>query len=112
MFVEKIVCTPVGDCCGRGIVVRPTMPGEGMTLTRIAVDRRVRSFGKCRFDFRVCGGVFILAKTGLLSGRQATTHWALREQFAVQFPNVLTESDHTVIDHGDVVTAGGVLAWA
>jgi transcriptional regulator GlxA family with amidase domain len=60
----------------------------------------------------VCGGVFILAKTGLLSGRQATTHWALSDQFAVQFPDVLLESDHMVIDYGDVVTAGGVLAWA
>lgn len=60
----------------------------------------------------VCGGVFILAKTGLLSGRQATTHWALSDLFAVQFPDVLLESDHMVIDYGDVVTAGGVLAWA
>jgi transcriptional regulator GlxA family with amidase domain len=60
----------------------------------------------------VCGGVFILAKTGLLAGRQATTHWAFRDQFGAQFREVLTETDHMVIDHGDVVTAGGVLAWA
>lgn len=60
----------------------------------------------------VCGGVFILARTGLLAGRQATTHWAFSEQFARQFPDVLTESDRMVIDYGDVVTAGGVLAWA
>lgn len=60
----------------------------------------------------VCGGVFILARTGLLAGRQATTHWAFSDQFAEQFPDVLTESDHMVIDYGDVVTAGGVLAWA
>ena len=60
----------------------------------------------------VCGGVFILARTGLLAGRQATTHWALSEQFAREFPDVLTESDSMVIDYGDVVTGGGVLAWA
>jgi transcriptional regulator GlxA family with amidase domain len=60
----------------------------------------------------VCGGVFILAGTGLLAGRQATTHWAFGEQFAARFPDVLTESDRMVIDYGDVVTAGGVLAWA
>jgi transcriptional regulator GlxA family with amidase domain len=60
----------------------------------------------------VCGGVFILARTGLLSGRQATTHWSFNELFANQFPDVLTETDHMVIDYGDVVTAGGVLAWA
>ncbi|WP_322029479.1 GlxA family transcriptional regulator [Paraburkholderia sp. J76] len=60
----------------------------------------------------VCGGVFILARTGLLAGRQATTHWSFNEAFAEQFPDVLTETDHMVIDYGDVVTAGGVLAWA
>jgi transcriptional regulator GlxA family with amidase domain len=60
----------------------------------------------------VCGGVFILARTGLLAGRQATTHWAFSDQFAAQFPDILTETDHMVIDYGDVVTGGGVLAWA
>jgi transcriptional regulator GlxA family with amidase domain len=60
----------------------------------------------------VCGGVFILARTGLLGGRQATTHWSFSDQFASQFPDVLTETDHMIIDYGDVVTAGGVLAWA
>ena len=60
----------------------------------------------------VCGGVFILARTGFLAGRQATTHWSFSDRFAEQFPDVLTETDHMVIDYGDVVTAGGVLAWA
>jgi transcriptional regulator GlxA family with amidase domain len=60
----------------------------------------------------VCGGVFLLAETGLLDGRQATTHWALSAEFSARFPDVLMESDHMVIDYGDVVTAGGVLAWA
>jgi transcriptional regulator GlxA family with amidase domain len=60
----------------------------------------------------VCGGVFILAETGLLEGRQATTHWSFADRFADRFPGVLTETDRMVIDYGDVVTAGGVLAWA
>jgi transcriptional regulator GlxA family with amidase domain len=60
----------------------------------------------------VCGGVFILARSGLLVGRQATTHWAFDEEFSLQFPDVLTETNRMVIDYGDIVTAGGVLAWA
>jgi transcriptional regulator GlxA family with amidase domain len=59
-----------------------------------------------------CGGVFILARSGLLAGRQATTHWAFEEEFSLQFPDVLTETDRMVIDYGDIMTAGGVLAWA
>jgi transcriptional regulator GlxA family with amidase domain len=60
----------------------------------------------------VCGGVFMLAKTGLLAGRQATTHWSFADEFSARFPDVLMESDHMVIDYGDVVTAGGAMAWA
>jgi transcriptional regulator GlxA family with amidase domain len=60
----------------------------------------------------VCGGVFLLARTGLLAGRQATTHWALTDQFVAQFPDIRTQTDSMVIDYGDVLTGGGVLAWA
>lgn len=60
----------------------------------------------------VCGGVFLLARTGLLAGRQATTHWALADQFASQFPDIRAQTESMVIDYGDVVTGGGVLAWA
>ncbi|WP_380871601.1 AraC family transcriptional regulator [Sphingomonas sp. DBB INV C78] len=60
----------------------------------------------------VCGGVFMLAKTGLLDRRQATTHWSFTEDFASRFPEVLLESNHMVIDYGDVMTAGGAMAWA
>ena len=60
----------------------------------------------------VCGGVFMLAKTGLLAGRRATTHWSFSEDFSARFPDVLMEPDHMVIDYGDVLTAGGALAWA
>jgi len=60
----------------------------------------------------VCGGVFLLARTGLLAGRQATTHWALTDQFASQFPDIRAQTQSMVIDYGDVLTGGGVLAWA
>lgn len=60
----------------------------------------------------VCGGVFLLARTGLLAGRQATTHWALTDEFTAQFPDVRAQTESMVIDYGDVLTGGGVLAWA
>lgn len=59
----------------------------------------------------VCVGGFVLAETGLLDGRPATTHWALREAFAQRFPQVALDVDRLVIDDGDVITAGGVMAW-
>ena len=58
-----------------------------------------------------CGGAFALAATGLLAGRPATTHWFFAEEFRTRFPDVRLESDRMVIDDGDIVTAGGLMAW-
>lgn len=59
----------------------------------------------------VCGGAFILARTGLLNGRAATTHWSYSDIFATSFPEIRVNTDELIIDLGDIVTAGGVMAW-
>ena len=59
----------------------------------------------------VCAGAFVLAETGLLGSRPATTHWALADTFAQRFPDVRLDVAKLLIDDGDVITAGGVMAW-
>jgi transcriptional regulator GlxA family with amidase domain len=59
----------------------------------------------------VCGGAFLLARLGLLNGRPATTHWSYANLLATSFPEIRVNTDELVIDLGDVVTAGGVMAW-
>ena len=59
----------------------------------------------------ICAGAFALAETGLLNGRQATTHWALAKEFTDTFPKVQLEASRLIIDDGDVITAGGLMAW-
>lgn len=59
----------------------------------------------------VCVGAFLLAETCLLAGRPATTHWALRERFAERYPDVQLDTDRLIVDDGDIITAGGVMAW-
>jgi transcriptional regulator GlxA family with amidase domain len=58
-----------------------------------------------------CGGVFLLAATGLLSGRPATTHWQFAEAFRERFPAVRLDAGRIVIEDGDIITAGGLMAW-
>jgi transcriptional regulator GlxA family with amidase domain len=58
-----------------------------------------------------CGGAFLLAATGLLSGRPATTHWLFADEFRERFPDVLMDPDRIVIEDGDIITAGGLMAW-
>jgi len=59
----------------------------------------------------VCAGAFILAAAGLLLGRTVTTHWRLQEAFQTRFPDVRLDIEKLLIDDGDIITAGGVMAW-
>lgn len=55
----------------------------------------------------VCTGAFLLAASGLLQGRRATTHWASRP--LLRLLGIETLDERVVID-GNVVTGGGVTA--
>jgi AraC family transcriptional activator FtrA len=55
----------------------------------------------------ICSGVFALARTGLLDGRSATTHWGRAEQLRREFPRVHVELNVLYVDHGDVATSAG-----
>jgi AraC family transcriptional activator FtrA len=55
----------------------------------------------------ICSGVFALARTGLLDGRSATTHWARADQLRREFPQIRVEPDVLYVDHGDVATSAG-----
>lgn len=59
----------------------------------------------------VCAGAFLLGEAGLLEGREATTHWAFADALGEKYPNAKVDTDRMVIDDGDIITAGGILAW-
>ncbi|MBO1073627.1 GlxA family transcriptional regulator [Roseomonas marmotae] len=59
----------------------------------------------------ICTGAFLLGETGLLSGRCVTTHWIFEEAFQARFPEARTDAARLLIDDGDIITAGGAMAW-
>ena len=56
----------------------------------------------------VCTGAFLLAKTGLLSGRSATTHHGSYKVFAMQFPDVRLRRGARFVEDGNLASAGGL----
>ena len=59
----------------------------------------------------VCTGNFLLAETGLLAGRKATTHWSQINAFRTRFPDVRLEPEKILVDNGTLVSAAGVTAY-
>ena len=58
----------------------------------------------------VCTGALLLAEIGLLDGRRATTHWAVCDRLAQDFPNVDVVPDRIFVRDGPVLTSAGVTA--
>ena len=58
----------------------------------------------------ICTGAFVLAATGLLDGRRATTHWAACDTFRQLFPAVTLEPDAIFVSDPPYYTSAGVTA--
>ena len=58
----------------------------------------------------ICSGAFVLAQTGLLDGRRATTHWQGAAEFARCFPAVEIDPTVLFVDEGRIVTSAGASA--
>lgn len=68
---------------------------------RAATARRVVS---------ICTGIYILAATGLLDARRATTHWAFAEDIKQKYPRIHMDADLLFVDDGKFYTSGGLCA--
>ena len=58
----------------------------------------------------ICTGAFILAQTGLLDGRRATTHWRQTGLMSRAYPSIDVEPDAIFVRDGDIFTSAGVSA--
>jgi AraC family transcriptional activator FtrA len=58
----------------------------------------------------LCSGVFVLAATGLLDGRRATTHWRYADNLRAGYPAITITPDVLYVDEGSLLTAAGSAA--
>jgi YHS domain-containing protein len=56
----------------------------------------------------VCTGAFVLAKSGLLNGKSATTYHGAFGRFATQFPDIQLKRGARFVENGNLATAGGL----
>ena len=85
---------------------------RGHWATEVAWLQRMHAEGALIAS--VCTGSVLLAEAGLLNGRSCASHWAYRDLFTAEYPQVRLQPnailDLTHESEG-VITAGGVTAW-
>jgi transcriptional regulator GlxA family with amidase domain len=59
----------------------------------------------------LCIGAFLLAKTGLLKGKQCSTHWRSAEQFRKMFPEINLVTDKIITEEQGIYTSGGATSY-
>jgi len=58
-----------------------------------------------------CTGLHWIAAAGIDRGRPVTTHWGLEARMRTAYPGLQLDTGRLVIEHTDLVTAGGLMAW-
>lgn len=59
----------------------------------------------------ICTGAFLLAATGLMDGRNCSTHWNAAKQFSEMFPEVNLLTDKIITDEQGIYTNGGAYSF-
>ncbi len=95
------------------IIFPPAINAEGFYLSpdQKLQDWILKHHARGTTICSVCAGAYILASTGLLNKRVATTHWSLASHFSQEYPDVLLDIEKILINDGDIITAGGLMSW-
>jgi putative intracellular protease/amidase len=107
-----------------GLSVNPTysfasMPDADAILVpggnthQVMQDKKVLSWlkaqqGKAKHILSVCTGAHILAESGLLDGKSATTFHRALNSFETTYPAISVERDKRFVDNGQIVTSAGL----
>jgi transcriptional regulator GlxA family with amidase domain len=82
------------------------VPAHDSTDETLAWLRHVAS--RADLIMSVCTGAFVLAQTGLLDGKTATTHHDSYAAFQATFPKVELVRGRRFVEHVRLATAGGL----
>jgi transcriptional regulator GlxA family with amidase domain len=102
-----------------GLLVTPTYTYETAPAPNLVVipahqstERTVRWLrdvaGHADLLMSVCTGAFVLAQTGLLDRKTATTHHQSYDALASDFPRIHVVRGRRFVEHDHVATAGGL----
>ncbi len=95
---------------GAGTVVLPGWRDPSERPPEALLEALRRAHGNGARLMSICSGVFVLAATGLLDGKAATTHWRYTDQLQRAHPEIDVQPDVLYVDNGTLLTSAGSAA--
>ncbi len=97
------------DACQPDLIIIPGIlnPDETLSSNDVAINWLKRMHEKGCPITAICSGSLLLAATGLLNGKPATTHWAIEKEFRRRFPEVILKPEELITDEAGLVCSGG-----
>lgn len=86
--------------------------GKGVEQSRPFIPWMIRQYKNGAEIASLCVGAFLLASTGLLKGRNCSTHWRAANDFKKLFPDVQLVTDKVITDEQGIYTSGGAFSSA
>lgn len=105
-------CPPADFVCISDALIAPDSTLAGRYQSEIAWLRERHAAGAHLAS--ACAGGLLLAEAGLLSGHDATMHWAYCDALAARHPDVRVHPDRAVVLTGEgqrIFMAGGGASW-
>ena len=93
-----------------GTIIIPGWKGSNVAVPPRIVSTLRKAHDRGARLVSICSGVFVLAATGLLNGRRATTHWRDAEALQSKYPDIQVEPDVLYVDEGGILTSAGSAA--
>ena len=96
------------------LIIIPAISGnleQAIKLNQEFVPWIVRHYKTGAEVASLCLGAFILASTGLLSGRTCSTHWLFSNEFRTMFPDVELRDNRIVTEQSGLYSSGGAHSY-
>jgi AraC family transcriptional activator FtrA len=107
------ITTPytLADLAEAQTIIVPVWPERTEPAPPEVLDALVAAHRRGARLVSVCSGAYLLAQTGLLDGRRATTHWFYASEFTAAYPAIDVDPDVLFVEAGDgIYTSAGTAA--
>jgi len=102
------------DVTHTDLIIIPALSGDmkkAIEINKDFIPWIVEQYKNGAETASLCIGAFLLASTGLLKGKQCSTHWLYANEFRNMFPDIMLVDDKVVTEQNGLYTSGGATSF-